>query len=97
MEGLNNTSADASLVTSSDSTSSAGTGTDGTLVSFQRSGKKLAPKGAAIPVGKRAHGPVVVVGAGLSGSRKSVLVGAAWSCAWGLRVRTSGRQMTAPV
>jgi Protein kinase domain len=37
-------------------------GAHGTLVSFQRSGKKLAPKGAAIPVGKRAHGPVVVVG-----------------------------------
>ena len=37
-------------------------GTHGTLVSFGRSGKKLAPKGSAIPVGKRAHGPVVVVG-----------------------------------
>ena len=37
-------------------------GANGTLVTFRRAGAKLAPKGAAIPVGKRAHGPVVVVG-----------------------------------
>jgi uncharacterized membrane protein YgcG len=37
-------------------------GANGTLVTFRRAGGKLAPKGAAIAVGKRAHGPVVVVG-----------------------------------
>ncbi len=37
-------------------------GTSGALVTFSRSGKKLALKGSPIPIGKRAHGPVVVVG-----------------------------------